>query len=94
MNSIQLLKPLTKEDFKKAANSAIGRQLTKTVVDKVDDVFTLIQTTREKAPEKTVPPGTKRPYTEDLPTRKKGKRKKNGNGIIYQYGNNRSYASY
>ena len=28
---------ITKENFKKAANSAIGRQLTKTVADKVDN---------------------------------------------------------
>ena len=89
-----LAENITKENFKKAANSAIGRQLTKTVADKVDDVFEKatkagleklqFKTTPEKAPEKPVPPGTKRPYTEDSSARKKGKRRKTGKGIIYQ----------
>ena len=90
-----LAENITKENFKKAANSALAKQLTKTVAEKVDDAFEkatkagleklqLKPTIPEKVSEKPVPPGTKRPYTEDSPTRKKGKRRKTGNGIIYQ----------
>ena len=90
-----LAENITKENFKKAANSAIGRQLTKAVADKVDDVFEKatkagleklqFTTASEKASgKKRVPPGTKRRYTENSFARKKGKRRKTGNGIIYQ----------
>ena len=89
-----LTENITKENFKKAANSALAKQLKKTVAEKVDDAFKKatkagleklqLKPIPEKVSKKTVPPGTKRPYTEDSPTRKKGKRRKTGNGIIYQ----------
>ena len=83
-----LAENITKENFKKAANSAIARQLKKTVADKVDDVFEKatkagLEKLNLSTPEKPIPPGTKRPL-EDSPARKKGKRRKIGNGIIYQ----------
>ena len=89
-----LAENITKENFKKAANSALAKQLTKTVAEKIDDAFEKatkagleklkLKPIPEKVSEKPIPPGTKRPYTEDSPTRKKGKRRKTGNGIIYQ----------
>ena len=93
-----LAENITKENFQKAANSAIGKQLKKVVADKVDDAFdkatkagleklqfrTIPEKVSEKVNNPALPPGTKRPFTEDLPIRKKGKRRKIGNGIIYQ----------
>ena len=100
---------ITRENFKKAAHSAIGNQLAKVVAEKVDDAFEKakakagLQKLRIPTSQNTalapseipntalvpseipntplIPSGTKR--SSSL-SRKKGKRRKTGNGIIFE----------